>query len=79
MMIIVSSNMKQTISELIWDFMFLEGIVAIFKSFLAIMSILEHQLLQKDEFNELYVILDTQPNEVIQNESLFLKHFNKFS
>lgn len=76
---LLASNMAQNISELIWDFLFLEGTVALFKAILAILSIMEQLLLKHHDFNDLYVILDTKPQSEILNERIFIKHMAKFS
>ena len=76
---LLSSNLDRVISESIWDLMFCEGTVAIFRASLAILNILESDLLKQDEFNELYVIMDTQPKHIIKSPDLIIKHINKFS
>lgn len=75
---LLSANLQKEISETIWDFMFLEGTVSIFKSILAILSMIEPQILQETEFNEIYVILDSKVKEWITSPDLFIKHMNKF-
>jgi len=76
---LLSSNMNQNIAETIWDFLFLEGTVTIFRAILAILNILEPLLLRLTEFNEFYITLDTKPRELITDEKIFIKHMNKFS
>lgn len=76
---LLSANLEKCISETIWDFLFLEGSVTIFRAILAILSILEADLLQQTEFNELYTILDTNPKEVIKDPEMFIKHMSKFT
>jgi len=75
---LLASNMSQVISETIWDFLFLEGSVSIFRAFLAILNILEAEIMKQTEFNELYVLLDTRPKEIITNQEEFIKQMSKF-
>lgn len=57
----------------------MEGSVSIFRGILAILNILENELLQQTEFNELYALLDSKPKEIITNPAFFIKHMNKFT
>lgn len=75
----MAPNMPQSIAEVIWDFLFLEGNVAIFRAILATFSILEPYLMELNEFNDLYQILNTITEELLENESNFIKHMFKFS
>lgn len=79
MVCLLASNLQQIISETIWDFLFLEGSVAIFRAILAILNILEPELLQMNEFNDLYVALDSLPREKIKDPEIFIKHMHKYS
>lgn len=54
---LLTSNLQLDIAESIWDFLFLEGTVSIFRAALAILNLLEADLLKQTEFNELYIIL----------------------
>ena len=75
---LLSSNLSKEISETIWDFMFLEGSVAIFRGALAILSILEQTLLKVNQFTELYSVLDTEPLKSITSPDIMIKHMSKF-
>ena len=58
--------------------MFLEGSVAIFRAALAILNILEQELLKLSQFSELYSMLDTEPLKMITSPDIIIKHMNKF-
>jgi hypothetical protein len=75
---LLSANLEKEISETIWDFMFLEGSVSIFKAILAILTIVEPQILQETEFNEIYTIFDTKVKEWITSPDVLIKCMNKF-
>ena len=75
---LLSANLPKKVAEAIWDFMFLEGTVSIFRAALAILNILEPELLKIKEFNDLYVILDSRPKEVIKTPEIIIKHMSKF-
>ena len=49
---LLSANLPKKVAEAIWDFMFLEGTVSIFRAALAILNILEPELLKIKEFND---------------------------
>lgn len=72
-------NWSREISESIWDFLLLEGIVAIFKASFAILNILEHQLLKTKEFEELYLMLTVNIEKHVTSPTQVLKHMRKYS
>lgn len=75
---LLSSNLDREVSESIWDLLFLEGTVNIFRAALAILNILEHDLMKLTEFNDMYVMLDTSPKEIIKTPDIIIKNMSKF-
>ncbi|CAI2384326.1 unnamed protein product [Moneuplotes crassus] len=73
-----ASQFNQQVTEAIWDLIFLEGSVAVFRSSLAILSIMEEDILDASEFSEIYPILNTKPFEVINEPSVLMKSIKKF-
>lgn len=52
--------------------------MVIFRAALAVLNIMEQELLKQNEFNETYTVLDTRPREVITEPELILKHMSKY-
>lgn len=75
---VFSSQLNDDVTQTIWDFLFLEGTVTLFRASLAILSILENELLDAAEFSDVYQILNTQPWEVINNSYLIITYMDKF-
>jgi hypothetical protein len=75
---LLSSTVISEVAETIWDLMFLEGSVVIFRSALAVLNIMENEILKENEFNETYIVLDTRPKELITDPELILKHISKY-
>uniref|UniRef100_A0A7S3N4W6 Rab-GAP TBC domain-containing protein n=1 Tax=Euplotes harpa TaxID=151035 RepID=A0A7S3N4W6_9SPIT len=63
---LLTANLSREISESIWDFLLLEGSVAIFRAILAILNLLENELLMQDDFNDLYQMLENGPLEKVK-------------
>jgi len=58
--------------------LFLDGAVSIFRAALGILNILESELMKQVEFNEMYVLLDSRPKELIKSPETIIKHMSKF-
>jgi len=55
---LLTSNLNKIIAETVFDFIFLEGSVTIFRAMFAILNILEPYILREDDFTEISSILD---------------------
>mmetsp|Transcript_32778 Transcript_32778/g.37472 ORF Transcript_32778/g.37472 Transcript_32778/m.37472 type:complete len:239 (+) Transcript_32778:805-1521(+) len=75
---LLSANLIKEVAETIWDFLFLEGSVAIFRAIMGILTMLEDDLLQQDDFSELYQILDSKPKEMINSPEELISNMVKF-
>ena len=75
---LLSSSLLKEVVEIVWDLMFLEGTVVIFRASLAILSILEHDLLKQDQFCDIYEILDTQPKLLVKTPNIIIKQMGKY-
>lgn len=58
--------------------MFLEGRQVIFQAALAVVNIIEPELIKLQDFNDLYIMLDSKPKELISTPDVIIKHMNKF-
>lgn len=76
---LLASNLEKQISEVIFDFIFLEGNIAIFKAMFAIMNILEPHLLRAEDFQQANEILEYKIRELITDPEVMIKHMGKFS
>jgi hypothetical protein len=47
-------NFKEEFSLLIWDFLFLEGNIILFKAGLAVFKILKNEVMEKNDFGKIY-------------------------
>jgi hypothetical protein len=56
----------------------LEGTVSIFRAAFAVLNILEKELLECQEFSEVYTVLNCQPFEVVNNPYIIILHIKKF-
>lgn len=75
---LLSANLTKSVAESIWDFLFLEGSVTIFRGIIAILNILEEEILKQEDFNDLYQILDNGPKQTISNPEVIIKQMSKF-
>lgn len=75
---LLSSNLVREVAESVWDLMFWEGTVVIFRAALAILNILEPELMKQTEFNDMYLVLDSKPKQMIDNPELLIKHISKY-
>jgi hypothetical protein len=66
------------VTDTIWDFLFLEGTVSIFRAAFAVLNILEKELLECQEFSEVYSVLNNQPFEVVDSPYIIILHMKKF-
>ena len=74
---LLSANLTKCVAESIWDFLFLEGSVTIFRGIIAILNILEEEILKQEDFNDLYQILDNGPKQSIINPEIIVKQMSK--
>lgn len=74
----LSANLNKSVAESIWDFLFLEGSVTVFRGIVAILSILEEEILKQEDFNDLYQILDNGPKQSITSPETIVRQMSKF-
>ena len=60
---IFTTQLKREAAESIWDFLFLEGTVTIFRATFAILNVIENDILNWSDFSDVYSILNSQPYE----------------
>ena len=75
---IFSSQFNQEVTETIWDLLFLEGTVTIFRAALAILDAIEEEVLSKTEFIEIYPIINNKPFQIINTSQIIISHMKKF-
>jgi hypothetical protein len=66
------------VAETIWDLVFLEGRQTVFQAALAVVNIIEPELMKLQDFNDLYIMLDSKPKELVISPDMIIKHMNKF-
>lgn len=49
-----------------------------FRAALAVLNVLEPEIMKQTDFNEMYILLDTKPKEMINTPEILIKHINKF-
>ena len=76
---LLTENLNPLICETVYDFLFLEGNVAIFRAMFAIFNILEPYILKNEEFSEIYKIFEVEIKELITEPEIFIKQMSKFS
>ena len=76
---VFSSQLNRIATETIWDFLMLEGTVTIFRAAFAILSILEEELLECNEFWDIYTVLNSRPWEAADNAYVLITHLKKFT
>lgn len=73
-----ASQFNQEVTEAIWDLLFLEGTVTIFRAAIAILDIMEEEILGNTEFMDIYPLLNSKPFEIVNSPSVLFKNMKKF-
>jgi hypothetical protein len=72
-------NFNEEYSLIIWDFLFLEGSVVIFKAALAIFMNMKNKILNHTNFEDIYAVFTDTPQEISDKKQLLyylgLRHF----
>lgn len=74
-----TTQLNIEVIETIWDFLFLEGTVVLFRITFGILSMMEDELLDTDEFGEIYALLNTQPRELLFSPYAAITLIKRFS
>ena len=74
---IFTSQMDKGIIEVVWDFLFLEGSIAIFKSAFVVLTLMEDIIMGCDDFSEVYVTLNFKPQQLITDQVEFVKTYSQ--
>jgi hypothetical protein len=74
-----TQNFNETTSLMIWDFLFLEGNIILFKAALGVFSILKNKIMSNTVFEDIYVVLnDHTLNIKNSREILFFISLRRF-